>query len=77
MTTFLAPFFIAFGIGAGLAVVLTVLAAVAVVAREGLLLALGIAKELASWPRHFWEATRQGVAAGLEDDRRRRAGPKK
>jgi hypothetical protein len=50
MIGFLAPFFIAFGIGAGIAAVLTILAAVSVTVRELLLLAWGVVKEVAGWP---------------------------
>lgn len=50
MIGFLTPFFIAFGIGAGVAIVLAALAGLAVVLREMLLLGWGVAREVARWP---------------------------
>ena len=73
MLGFLTPFFIAFGIGAGIASVLILLAAVSVTAQQIILLGWDLAKEIAKTPAMFWQAIQEGVADGLEDDRRRQA----
>ncbi|MBK1691201.1 hypothetical protein [Ectothiorhodospira mobilis] len=71
MTGFLAPFFIAFGIGAGIAALLTIIAAVSVTARELLLLVWGLAKETVTMPRTFWCAIKEGWEEGGRRDRER------
>lgn len=73
MIGFLAPFFIAFGIGAGIAAVLIILAAVSVTVRQTILFVWAVVKELVTWPRAFWEAIRLGIADAQEADRRRQA----
>lgn len=71
MIALLTPFLIALGIGAGIAAVIVILAAVSVTVRELVLLVWGIVKELATWPRAFWDASVQGIRDGIELDRER------
>ena len=73
MIGFLTPFFIAFGIGTGIAILLTVMVGGIAAVWSIILLARDVVKEVVTWPRTFWAAARQGIADGLEDDRRRQA----
>ena len=73
MIGFLTPFFIAFGIGAGIAILLTVMVGGIAAVWSIILLARDVVKEVVTWPRTVWAAARQGIADGLEDDRRRHA----
>ncbi|MBK5920750.1 hypothetical protein CCR80_06840 [Rhodothalassium salexigens] len=58
MSGFLAPFFIAFGIAAGLAIILTALAAVAVILWFVLSILWFIVRDMATWPAAFAQALR-------------------
>lgn len=76
MIALLTPFFIAFGIGAGIAAVLTILAAVSVTVRGVLMIAWTIAREVVTWPFAFIRGLAKvpdEFREGMEAERRRHA----
>lgn len=58
MEAFLAPFFIAFGIGAGLAILLTALGALVVIGWQGVAAVWLVGLEVARWPRSLGKGIR-------------------